>query len=121
MSRRHRWAWIGTGLLGLLFLGQSAHAVEYRLLVASVFDTSLTSFTTANELTYGASGPGLQRLETAISTGGIEWGDMPVGRPLVALQDLFFQPGVGARDLGLDGALDGNGHGGPPLWGASRL
>jgi hypothetical protein len=59
-------------LLGLLFLGQPTHAVEYRLLVASVFDTSLTSFVTANELTYGASGPRLQRLETAISTGGIE-------------------------------------------------
>jgi hypothetical protein len=29
--------------------------MEYRLLVASVFDTSLTSFASSNELTYGAS------------------------------------------------------------------
>ena len=43
------------------------------------------------------------------------------GRPLVALQDLFFEPRVGARDLGLDGAIDGDGHLGPPLWGASGL
>jgi len=65
------------GLIGLSLLGQPAQAVEYRLLVASVFDTSLASFVTAQELTYGASGPGLQRLETAISTGEIDWGAMP--------------------------------------------
>ena len=48
-----------SGLVWLVRLG--------LLLVAGVFDTSLTSFVTANELIYGASGPGLQRLETAIS------------------------------------------------------
>jgi len=83
--RRAVVVWLG--LTGLSLLGHPAEAVEYRLLVASVFDTSLTSFVTARELTYGASGPGLQRLGTAISTGEIDWGTMPVGRPLTAVPD----------------------------------
>src|SRR5262247_2764714 len=37
--------WILLGLFGSLLLGTtSAHAVEYRLLVASIFDTTLMSF-----------------------------------------------------------------------------
>ncbi len=108
MRRRNRFAWIGTGLIGLLLLSQPAHAVEYRLLVASVFDTSLTSFIAANELTYGASGQGLQRLEMAISTGGIGWGDMPVGRPLTGVPDSIARAwsGVGIRADILRGGVD---------------
>lgn len=108
MSRGNRLAWIGTGLIGLLLLSQPVHAVEYRLLVASVFDTSLTSFVAANELTYGASGPGLERLETAISTGGIEWGDMPAGRPLSGVPDSIARAwsGVGVHADILRGGVD---------------
>jgi hypothetical protein len=108
MSRGNRLAWVGIGLLGVLLVSQPAHAVEYRLLVASVFDTSLTSFITANELTYGASGPGLQRLETAISTGGIEWGDMPAGRPLTGVADSVARAwsGVGIHADILRGGVD---------------
>ena len=95
--RRALWVWLG--LIGLSPLGRPAQAVEYRLLVASVFDTSLTSFVTAKELEYGASGPGLQRLDTAISTGAIDWGTMPVGRPLSSVPDSIARAwaGVGIR------------------------
>ena len=86
MKLRNRLVWAGIGLVGLLF-GRPAQAVEYRLLVASVFDEALTSFVTAKELSYGASGPGLQRLGMAISTGAIDWGSMPVGRPLTSVPD----------------------------------
>ena len=104
--RRASWVWLG--LLGLSLLGTPAQAVEYRLLVASVFDTSLTSFVTAKELTYGAAGPGLQRLETAISTGEIDWGTMPVGRPLTSVPDSIARAwaGVGVRADILRGGVD---------------
>jgi hypothetical protein len=108
MRRGKQLAWVGPGLIALLLLGHPAHAVEYRLLVASVFDTSLTSFVSANELTYGASGPGLQRLETAISTGAIEWGNMPVGRPLTGVPDSIARAwsGVGIHADILRGGVD---------------
>lgn len=108
MARRSRVAWVGTALIGFLLLGHPAQAVEYRLLVASVFDTSLTSFVAAQELTYGASGPGLQRLETAISSGGIEWGSMPAGRPLTGVPDSIARAwaGVGIRADILRGGVD---------------
>lgn len=108
MRRWNQLAWLGTALMALSLLGAPAQAVEYRLLVASVFDTSLTSFVTPRELTYGASGPGLQRLETAISTGGIEWGSMPVGRPLSGVPDSVARAwsGVGIRADILRGGVD---------------
>jgi hypothetical protein len=104
--RRAVVAWLG--LTGLSLLGHPAEAVEYRLLVASVFDTSLTSFVTARELTYGASGAGLQRLGTAISTGEIDWGTMPVGRPLTSVPDSIAHAwaGVGIRADILRGGVD---------------
>src|SRR5262249_20440694 len=81
-----RLAGIGIASMGLVLLAGTAQAVEYRLFVASIYDTSFTSFVDVSELKYGASGPGLQRLETAISNGEIGWGDMPAGRapPTVA-------------------------------------
>jgi hypothetical protein len=108
MRHGRRLAWAGPGLIALLLLSHPAHAVEYRLLVASVFDTSLTSFVSANELTYGASGPGLERLETAISTGGIDWGSMPAGRPLTGVPDSIARAwsGVGIRADILRGGVD---------------
>jgi hypothetical protein len=108
MRRGRRLAWAGPGLIALLLLSHPAHAVEYRLLVASVFDTSLTFFVSTNELTYGASGPGLQRLETALSTGGIDWGSMPAGRPLTGVPDSIARAwsGVGIRADILRGGVD---------------
>src|SRR5215470_6044886 len=66
-----RLAGIGIAVMGLVLIAGTAHAVEYRLFVASVYDTSFTSFVSVGELNYGASGPGLQSLETAISNGEI--------------------------------------------------
>ena len=79
--RRHA-LWVSTGLAGLLLSASPSQAVEYRLLVASIFDTALTSFVTAKDLYYGATGPGLVRLETDLDTGEIDVGAMPSGRSL---------------------------------------
>ncbi len=70
------------GLCGLLLPGPPAHAVEYRLLVASVFDTALTSLVTVKDLSDGATGPGLVRLATGLDTGEIDGGAVPPGRSL---------------------------------------
>jgi len=59
--------WILLGLFGSLLLGTTpAPAVEYRLLVASIFDATLMSFVSPPELLNGASGPGLQRVEKGL-------------------------------------------------------
>ena len=94
--------------LALLLLAQPAHAVEYRLLVASIFETSFTSFVSRDELAYGASGPGLLRLETAITKGEIDWGTMPPGRPLTSVPDNVARAwaGVGVRSDILRGGID---------------
>lgn len=78
--------WILLGLFGSLLLGTtSAHAVEYRLLVASIFDATLMSFMSPPELVNGASGPGLERVEKGLDSGQIDVGAMPAGRPLVSV------------------------------------
>ncbi|HTY80145.1 MAG TPA: hypothetical protein VMI34_20125 [Candidatus Bathyarchaeia archaeon] len=94
--------------MALLFLAAPVHAVEYRLLVASVVETSFTSFVSRDELVYGASGPGLQRLETALTKGDIDWGTMPPGRPLTSVPDRVARAwaGVGVRSDILRGGVD---------------
>jgi hypothetical protein len=87
MKPRRSAVWISIGLAQLLLAASPARAVEYRLLVASVFDTALTSFVTVKELDYGATGPGLVRLETGLDTGEIDWGAMPAGRPLTSVPE----------------------------------
>lgn len=87
MTARPRTRWVCLGLVGLLLLSTPAHAVEYRLLVASIFEATLTSFVSAQELSYGASGPGLQRVEQSLNTGEMDWGAMPAGRPLTSVPD----------------------------------
>src|SRR5215468_9614249 len=79
--------WILLGcLFGSLLLGTTpAHAVEYRLLVASIFDATLMSFMSPPELVNGASGPGLERVEKGLDSGQIDLGAMPAGRPLVSV------------------------------------
>jgi hypothetical protein len=92
-----RLAGIGIAVMGLVLLAGTAQAVEYRLFVASIYDTSFTSFVNVSELKYGASGPGLQRLEAAISDGEIGWGDMPAGRPLTSVPPSIARAWSGAR------------------------
>ena len=87
MKPRRRAVWVSIGLAGLFFTASPSHAVEYRLLVASVFDTALPSFVTAKDLDYGATGPGLVRLETGLDTGEVNWGAMPAGRSLTRVPE----------------------------------
>ena len=44
-------------------------AIEYRLRVANVRDEAFTSFLTSRELHDGATGPGLDPLESSLDTG----------------------------------------------------
>lgn len=92
-----RLAGIGIALMGLVLLAGTAEAVEYRLFVASIYDTSFTAFVDVGELKYGASGAGLERLETAISNGEISSGDMPAGRPLTSVPPSIARAWSGAR------------------------
>src|SRR5262249_57701938 len=62
-----RLAGIGIVSLGLVLLAGTAQAVEYRLFVASVYDTSFTSFVSVSELNYGATGPRVPRIEAGVS------------------------------------------------------
>ena len=70
------------GSLALLLTGAPAQAVEYRLLVASIYDRSLTSFVSVAELYDGASGPGLDKVEQSLDTGAMDRGVIIVQRPL---------------------------------------
>lgn len=70
------------GALAVLLAGAPAQAVEYRLLVANIYDPALTSFVGVSELYDGASGPGLDKMEQALDTGAIGRGAVIVQRPL---------------------------------------
>jgi len=57
--------------LALAALGAApAAAIEYRLRVANVRDVAFTSFLERGEINDGATGPGLERLESSLDTGG---------------------------------------------------
>lgn len=69
MIRPHRV--IALASVALLALGAPpAAAVEYRLQVASVLDEAFTSYLKRGEINDGATGPGLERLESSLDTGG---------------------------------------------------
>lgn len=70
------------GSLVLLLAGAPAQAVEYRLLVANIYDRALTSFVSVSELYDGASGPGLDKIEQSLDTGAMDRGVILVQRPL---------------------------------------
>ena len=55
-------------------LAAPARAVEYRLQVVSIFESTFVSFLKPGELKDGASGPGLDRLEASL-----DHGDLPRG------------------------------------------
>jgi hypothetical protein len=73
-----------TGLMALAFFTAPAGAVEYKLQVTSLFSSAYVYYLSANELENGASGPGLDRLESSIDRG-----DVPGG---VVLWDRRVQP-----------------------------
>jgi hypothetical protein len=80
--------WAAGLLVALLALGATspAAAVEYRLRVASLYESAFASFLRPGELGEGASGPGLERLEAALYSGA-----MPDG---VLLWDRVIQAAV---------------------------
>jgi hypothetical protein len=57
------------GLLGAALGAAPAEAVEYKLEVASLWETALSSYAKTAELYDGASGPGLDRLEASLDQG----------------------------------------------------
>ena len=59
------------GLLASFVGTTSAHAVEYRLEVANLWETALYAFAKPAELSDGASGPGLLKLEASLDQGAI--------------------------------------------------
>jgi hypothetical protein len=61
-------------LMTLLALISPAQAVEYRLQVVSVFDTTFASYLKPGELKDGASGAGLDRLEASLDRGELPSG-----------------------------------------------
>jgi len=70
-----RQAWrFGLGLLTLLAIARPAGAVEYRLQVVSIFQSTFASFLKAGELRDGATGPGLDRLEASLDRGDVAQG-----------------------------------------------
>ncbi|HYB71501.1 MAG TPA: hypothetical protein VEH80_12545 [Candidatus Bathyarchaeia archaeon] len=74
---------LGFALAGLLSLVPlSAGAVEYRLNVASLWDSALPAYLSTAELYDGASGPGLARLEENLDQGEVPPGVMLSDRPL---------------------------------------
>ena len=82
MRSRRAFVTAVVGSLALLLAGAPAQAVEYRLLVANIFDPALTSFVSVSELYDGASGPGLDKMEQALDTGAMGRGVILVQRPL---------------------------------------
>jgi len=69
-------------LTALLLAGTPAQAVEYRLLVANIYDRALTSFVSVKELSDGASGPGLDKMERSLDAGDMDRGARIPQRPL---------------------------------------
>ncbi len=59
------------GLLACLLGPPPAHAVEYRLEVANLWETALYPFAKPAELRDGASGPGLEQLEASLDQGAM--------------------------------------------------
>src|SRR5260370_29848186 len=59
------------GVLACLIAPTAAHAVEYRLEVANLWETALYPFAKPAELRDGASGPGLEQLEASLDQGAM--------------------------------------------------
>lgn len=108
MKLRRCLAVLLVGLPGVVLSGTSAQAVEYRLLVANVFEASLTSFVGTQELYNGASGPGLVQLEKVLDVGDMDRGAMPAQRSLMSVPDRIARAwgGVAIHSDILHGGID---------------
>lgn len=84
------------GLVGLLGVSP-AEAVDYRLDVASMWDTGFVSFLRPGEIKDGASGSGLDRLEASLDAGGVPSGPLLVDRTVEGVGERVAQAWGAAR------------------------
>ena len=84
-------------VIGLLSIAPPAGAVEYRLQVVSVFDSAYASFVKAGELKDGASGPGLDRLETSLDRVDLSKGAILFDRRVQPVRESLARAYGGAR------------------------
>ncbi len=108
--------WLGAGLLGLGAFPLPATAAEYRLQVVNLFEESFASFLRAGELADGASGPGLDRLESSLDRGEVPSGAFLYDRPLSGVGERVARAfgGVPVRADVVTGGLAGG------LWSEAR-
>ncbi len=85
------------GLTALLAAAPRTGAVEYRLQVVSVFESTFVSFLRSGELRDGASGPGLDRLEAALDGGGVFSGAILFDRRVQPVRQSLARAYGGAR------------------------
>ena len=98
MRSRRRFGLVGAaGLIGLLAVAPPARAVEYRLQVVSMFDTAYSSFLRSGERWDGASGAGLDRLETSLDRGDVSRGAILFDRRVQPARQSLAQAYGGAR------------------------
>ncbi|HYB44390.1 MAG TPA: hypothetical protein VEL75_21625, partial [Candidatus Methylomirabilis sp.] len=75
MRHGGRWGLVSaTTVVAVLCAAMTAEAVEYRLQVVSTYQGAYASFIKPGELTDGASGPGLDRLEKSLDRGEVPEG-----------------------------------------------
>lgn len=81
MRKLHRLAFLGVaGLLGPFVVVPYGQAVEYRLLVANMWDSGFNAFVRSGELANGASGPGLEELVASLDRGDVPRGPLLTDR-----------------------------------------
>jgi hypothetical protein len=84
-------------LAALLVPALPAQAVEYRLQVTSIFSSAYVSFLKARELKDGASGPGLDRLESSVDRGDLPRGAILFDRRVQPVRESLGRAYGGAR------------------------
>ena len=100
MRHGRRFGLLGAlGVIGLLSMTPPAGAVEYRLRVVSIPDTAYSSFLRPGESRDGASGPGLDRLETSLDRGDFPRGPVLFDRRVQPVREGLSRAYGGARVL----------------------
>ncbi len=100
------------GLVWFWTTATAAEAVEYKLRVVSIPDSSYTSFLLPGESNDGAAGPGLDRLEAALDRGEFPTGPVLFDRRVQPVRDSIARAYGGVRVLP-EVRLGGNG---PIVW-----
>ena len=125
------------GLIGMalasLVLAAPAHAVEYRLQVVSVYEKTFYSYLKPGELSDGASGAGLDRLEASFDHGDLPLAGILADRRAQPVQENIarayggtpvaatFTPGGGPRPVTWDEITWEGQPGERAVWGVSPI